>query len=482
MKKRLAGFFLLAVMAMLVCAGPTWADFVKVNGNTMYKTESGSFLKGLQKIDGEYYYFDASGILKKKGWIKTSEGKEYYASKTGVLLRNQWFKNKRKYYLTETGEKAKGITRIGKALFYFSPTTGKLQKGKLKDPDGNFYITNDKGVVYRGQLFKYKGKRYYAHEDGRLAKGLTKIGNYYYFFRPKNGRMLVSSLREVDGAKYYFRKRGRAACNRWVKIKNKYYYFQEDGRMATNQFVGKWYVDENGVRKKASEAPSSGVRKSNGKYYIYDTNGKLVKNSWAHEGEDTYYAGSDGAALIGFQTIQNKKYYFDEKGVLQKDTIVKVGSKYYVAAADGQITGTTQKSGAALVAYAKKFLGLPYVWGGTSLKKGADCSGFCLAVHAKFGITLMRVADDQMKGPSKAYQKLGYKKGIRIKDKDLEPGDLVFYDSNKDGVMDHVAMYIGKKKGKGQVIHEAGKKYGCVITAIDWAHGRVANKNMRYWA
>jgi cell wall-associated NlpC family hydrolase len=128
--------------------------------------------------------------------------------------------------------------------------------------------------------------------------------------------------------------------------------------------------------------------------------------------------------------------------------------------------------------YAKKFLGLPYVWGGISLKKGADCSGFCFAVHQKFGITLMRVADDQMKGPTKAYQKLGYKKGILIKDKDLAPGDLVFYDSSKDGVMDHVAMYIGKNK----VIHEAGKKYGCVITDIDWAHGRVSNKNMRYWA
>lgn len=502
MKRRLAGFFLMVFLVVLACAGSSWADFVTVNGSTMYKTASGKYLTGFQKIDGEIYYFNSSGVLKKKGWIKTSDGNEYYASKTGALLRNQWFKNRRKYYLTDSGAKAKGLTKIENKLYYFSTTNGKLQKGKkLKDKDGSLYITNKKGIVYQNILFKFKTATYYAGADGKLAKGLTKIGNHLYFFK-KKGKMAAKSLKTVNGATYYFKKRGRAARSQWVKIKGNYYYFQEDCTMAKSQFVGNWYVDENGVRKTASEAPSSGLNKIDGKYYIYDSNGKLVKNKWVKVGEDTYYASSDGSVLTGVQTLNSKKYYFDEDGVLQTDSVVEIDGKYYTTNEKGVITGTTEKSGAAIVAYAKKFLGMVYAWGGTSLKdgysvvydsktgklkyawvgntvkKGADCSGFCQAVFLKFGIQLLRTADDQMKGPTKAYQKLGYKKGVRVKDKDLQPGDLVFYDKSKDGVMDHVAMYIGKNK----VIHEAGSKYGCVITAIDWASGRVKNKGMRYWA
>ena len=50
-------------------------------------------------------------------------------------------------------------------------------------------------------------------------------------------------------------------------------------------------------------------------------------------------------------------------------------------------------------------MGNKYVYGGTSLTKGADCSGFALALHAHFGIKLLRVSDDQMHGPSAAMQK-----------------------------------------------------------------------------
>ena len=132
-------------------------------------------------------------------------------------------------------------------------------------------------------------------------------------------------------------------------------------------------------------------------------------------------------------------------------------------------------AGSAIVAFAMKFLGLPYVWGGISLKTGADAPGFCMAVYQKFGIQLMRVANDQRKGPSE--EKLGYKMGIRIKDADLMPGDLVFYCKAGNGVSDHVAIYIGSNK----VIHEAGSKYGVITSDIDWAYGRQRNMNMRYW-
>ena len=489
MKKRLAGMFLLSFILVFVCAGFAQADFVQSGGNTMYQTASGEYLTGLQKINGEYYYFNSAGVLQKGGWIRTPKGQEYYASESGALLRNQWIVNgKKKFYLKDNGEKAKGLTRIGTALFFFNQDHGKMMTGKLKDKNGNMYVTNKKGVVFSGRFFKQKKARYYANTDGTLAKGLEKIGNDYYFFRLNNGKMITGAKRIVNGYTYFFTKAGKAARETWVKIKGKYYYFLDDGRMATNQKIGNWYVGEDGVRTKtapvsassssSSSESKSGAKKINGKTYLYDSTGKLVTNNWLKINNKTYYANKDGVALTGLQTIGSNRYVFDEDGVLETDTIALVGGTAYVIAADGRVTGTSDASGSAIVAYAKKFLGLPYVWGGTSLTNGADCSGFCYSVCGKFGIRLLRVADDQMRGPSDTYVRQGYTKGIRIRDNSLAPGDLVFYESTGDGIADHVAMYIGNHK----VIHEAGKKYGCVITDMDWAHGRVKNRNMRYWA
>lgn len=474
MKKRLAGIFLLALALMFVCAGYAQADFVQSGANTMYMTASGTYLTGLQKINGSWYYFDASGILQKSGWIKTSDGRAFFATDNGTLLCNQW--KDKLYYLKENGERASGLTRIGNALYYFSQKTGKVQKGKLKDEEGNLYITNKRGVIYSGRLFRYEKQRYYAYENGKLAKGMAQVGNDLYFFQKCSGKMVYNVLRKINGYLYYFQKNGKAARDKWVKVKGKFHYYLSDGRMATNMYIGKWYVDENGDRKKASAAPKAGINKINGKNYLYDSSGKLVTSQWVKTEDGTYYAGTDGVALTGLQTIGSLKYYFDEEGLLQTDTIAMVNGTAYVIAADGHITGTSDASGAAIVEFAKKYVGNPYVYGGTSLTKGADCSGFCFTVFKTFGIQLMRVADDQMKGPSAAYQKLGYKKGITISDKDLMPGDLVFYGSAT--YASHVAIYIGNNK----VVHAANSRLGIIISDMDYVHSRVKNKNMRYWA
>ncbi len=100
-----------------------------------------------------------------------------------------------------------------------------------------------------------------------------------------------------------------------------------------------------------------------------------------------------------------------------------------------------------LVEYAKQFVGNPYVWGGTSLTKGADCSGFVLAVFKKYGITLSHSSRAQSN------------EGTKISASDLKPGDLVFYGNGK-GNINHVAIYIGG----GQVIHASSPKTGIKIS------------------
>lgn len=104
-----------------------------------------------------------------------------------------------------------------------------------------------------------------------------------------------------------------------------------------------------------------------------------------------------------------------------------------------------------LVEYAKQFLGNPYVWGGTSLTKGADCSGFVLSVFKHFGVTLSHSSRAQAN------------EGRKITASDLQPGDLVFY-ANSSGTINHVALYIGG----GQVIHASSPSTGIKISKYNY--------------
>ncbi len=96
---------------------------------------------------------------------------------------------------------------------------------------------------------------------------------------------------------------------------------------------------------------------------------------------------------------------------------------------------TTAQIRNEMVAYAKKFIGLRYVWGGTSLTSGVDCSGFVQAIYKQYGVTIPRVSRSQAVG------------GKTISQSQLKKGDLIFY--GYGSYINHVAMYIGD----GKVIH-----------------------------
>ncbi len=106
------------------------------------------------------------------------------------------------------------------------------------------------------------------------------------------------------------------------------------------------------------------------------------------------------------------------------------------------------KTREAMVNFATQFVGNPYVWGGTSLTEGADCSGFVQTVYSYFGYSLPRVAEDQSHY------------GMQIPIESAETGDLIFYARN--GYVYHVSMYIGD----GQVVQAAGRKVGIIISGI----------------
>lgn len=112
-----------------------------------------------------------------------------------------------------------------------------------------------------------------------------------------------------------------------------------------------------------------------------------------------------------------------------------------------QVTTATRS---AIVAYAKQFLGNPYVYGGTSLTDGADCSGFVMSVFDHFGISTGRSSRDQAAN------------GKEIPVYSVQPGDLLFYASGD--YINHVGIYIGG----GQIIHSSTPKTGITITKSNY--------------
>lgn len=101
--------------------------------------------------------------------------------------------------------------------------------------------------------------------------------------------------------------------------------------------------------------------------------------------------------------------------------------------------------------YAKKFLGNPYVWGGTSLTNGCDCSGFAQQIFANFGYALPRTSRQQAKA------------GTRIPVQEAKPGDLLFY-QRESGFIYHVMIYLGD----GKVIHAGSEATGILISDFNY--------------
>lgn len=100
--------------------------------------------------------------------------------------------------------------------------------------------------------------------------------------------------------------------------------------------------------------------------------------------------------------------------------------------------------------YAKEFLGNPYVWGGTSLTNGADCSGYVLSIFKKYGVSLPHSSVAQANC------------GTTISVSEAQPGDLIFYGNGRS--INHVAIYIGN----GQVIHASNPKTGIRISNVSY--------------
>ena len=124
----------------------------------------------------------------------------------------------------------------------------------------------------------------------------------------------------------------------------------------------------------------------------------------------------------------------------------------------GVPVGKLRKS---ILDFAAQYIGNPYVWGGTDLVNGADCSGFVQAVYANYGYFLPRVAEDQAEV------------GTKIPVGEAKPGDLIFYARN--GYIYHVVMYAGD----GQTIEAHSSATGIIRGTVNYANAVWATRVLK---
>lgn len=223
-------------------------------------------IKGWQKINNVWYYYNSNGELQTSKWIK-SGAKWYYVDQTGAMQTSKWVKISTKYYYFDKSGVMQTSKWIGSR--YYVKADGSMATSEIVD-NGRYYV-DGKGIwVKDTKWLKLSGKWYYLKTGTVQTSKWLKIGNKSYYF-DKKGVMQTSRWIKTNGKWYYVNADGIMQVSKWLKIGSKWYYVNADGIMQTSKWIsGTYYVKADGTM-----AISEWV--DGGKYYV-GSDGKWIKN------------------------------------------------------------------------------------------------------------------------------------------------------------------------------------------------------------
>ena len=199
---------------------------------------------------------------------------------------------------------------------------------------------------------------------------------------------------------------------------------------------------EEAARKAAEEAAKKAAAEEAAKKAQEEANKKAADEAAKKAAEaskkSSSASGSNTAASSGSSTSsKNNTSGSSSSAATSKDN----GSSSSSSSGSSGSSVSYNPTGQSVVNYACQFVGNPYVWGGTSLTNGADCSGFIMSIYAKFGVSL----------PHSSGAMAGCGRGVSYSE--AMPGDIICYAG-------HVAIYMGG----GQIVHASNAKDGIKIS------------------
>jgi cell wall-associated NlpC family hydrolase len=175
---------------------------------------------------------------------------------------------------------------------------------------------------------------------------------------------------------------------------------------------------------------------------------RLVRSLKRQEVEAYYFVYKTGIYKVRFGDFPSDKLAREKAEDLKARGIIE---EFYIVNPGDYAVSHLQRFGAPylrdeLIGTAEKFIGVPYLWGGTSPGEGFDCSGLTMVVYQLNGLSLPRSSKAQ------------FDSGLSVEKEHLSRGDLVFFNTKGTGKVSHVGIYIGE----GKFIHAPGwgKKIG----------------------
>lgn len=196
----------------------------------------------------------------------------------------------------------------------------------------------------------------------------------------------------------------------------------EAERIAAEQAAAEAAENEQGYTE------DDGNEENYGEDYNEDDDSSDYNGDYSGETSEAGEAGDSGYAGEDYGNSEES----DDSGYAGSETTTDTASSTTTSSCSG---------GSSVVDYAKQFVGNPYVWGGTSLTSGADCSGFVQSVYNNFGVSLPRTSYEQQNA------------GREVSYSEAQPGDLICYGG-------HVAIYMGN----GKIVHASNSRDGIKVS------------------
>ena len=196
----------------------------------------------------------------------------------------------------------------------------------------------------------------------------------------------------------------------------------EAERIAAEQAAAEAAENEQGY------AEDDGSEDNYGEGYNEDGDSSDYNGDYSSETSEAGEAGDSGYAGEDYGNSEES----DDSGYAGSETTTDTAASTTTSSGSG---------GSSVVDYAKQFVGNPYVWGGTSLTSGADCSGFVQSVYSNFGVNLPRTSYEQQNA------------GREVSYSEAQPGDLICYGG-------HVAIYMGD----GKIVHASNSRDGIKVS------------------
>lgn len=252
-----------------------------IDGNWFYFNAKGLMETGLEQVasDGPFYYFnelhDGTYGAMKTGWQKIN-GYWYgfNSSNDGSALTGWHLINNKWYFFDQTGRASTGwFTSPAGNTFFFDSSNAWALTGWQLIKDKWYYFDQQNAWALKGWFKSSAGNWYYFNSDNSAATGWKMINNHWYYFDSNNAWAIKGWLQTPSGNWYYFSPTNAWALTGWKMINNHWYYFDQQNAWALKG----WHL-------------------INKKWYYFD-----LSNSWI---------------LTGAQIINGKKYFFNRAGQL----------------------------------------------------------------------------------------------------------------------------------------------------------------------